>query len=607
MQELDIGRLGAAYRSGATTPERVVADVLDRIAARGDDGVWITLVEREAALARARVLAESGLTDSPLWGVPFAVKDNIDVAGMPTTAGCPAFAYTASTTATAVRRLLDAGAILIGKTNLDQFATGLVGVRSPYGVARNPFDPAYVPGGSSSGSAVAVSAGLVSFALGTDTAGSGRVPAGFLNVVGLKPTRGAVSTAGVVPACRTLDCVSVFALTSDDAHAAYRVMAAPDPADPFSRPVEAPPPGAMAPLVRLGVPAPGERVFCGDVEAERCFEAALRLARRIGAEIVEVPFAPFYEAARLLYEGPWVAERLAALRAFVDQRADAMLPVTRAIVEGARGRTAVEAFEAAYRLADLARETAGVWSGVDALIVPTSPTIYTIAAVEADPITLNSNLGTYTNFVNLLDLCGLAVPAGMRGDGLPSGVTLLAPAGRDGVLAEIGARLHAASGLTLGATGWSQPPEAPRPRRAGPGAIELAVVGAHMSGMPLNGELLDRGGVLLRTVRTEPRYRLFALCGTEPARPGLLRTGSGDGAAIETEVWALPPAGFAAFVAAVPAPLSIGTLDLADGTSVKGFLVEAAGVGDAVDVSGFGGWRSYTAAVKARPSVSAVR
>jgi allophanate hydrolase len=592
----DIDRLHAAYAAGLT-PAAMVEDVYRRIREAGDPGIFLALVPEEEALKAARALPSfGGRVAMPLWGVPFAVKDNIDVAGLPTTAACPAFAYVPARSATAVDRLLAAGALLIGKTNLDQFATGLVGVRTPHPVPRNAFDPSLVPGGSSSGSAVAVARGLVSFALGTDTAGSGRVPAALNNIVGLKPSVGAVSTSGVVPACRTLDCVSVFALTVEDAHTVLAVMAGPDAADPFSRPLPAGRIGEVPPRLRLGVPAGESLVFGGDERSARAWAAARDDLAALGADLVEIDLDPFFEAARLLYDGAYVAERDAAVGAFVSAHAAEVVPVTRGIVEGARRFSATDAFKARYRLAELAARTAPVWQRIDALAVPSLPRPVTLAEIAVDPLGPNALLGTYTNFVNLLDLCALAVPARFRADGLPAGVTLIAPRGRDAALASIGRRLHGFAQVPLGATGERLVPPAPAPATAVDGEIELVVVGAHLSGLPLNHELTGLGGRFLRAVPTEPCYRLFALPGGPPRKPGLLRVASGEGSAIATEVWALSPDAFGRFVAAIPPPLGIGTLRLADGTTPKGFLAEAEALRGAEDVSSFGGWRAFMAA-----------
>jgi allophanate hydrolase len=440
---------------------------------------------------------------------------------------------------------------------------------------------------------------LTPLALGTDTAGSGRVPAGFSNIVGLKPSRGLVSTAGVVPACRTLDCVSVFALTVDDAMAMLSVIAAPDAADAHARSRVAHGVGPMPQGLRLGVPLPGQRLFFGDRVSEAAYDAALMRFAAFGAKIVDIDIEPFYAAARLLYEGPWVAERYLTTRALIASSPESLHPVTRQVILAGAHGTAADAFAAFYQLEDLRRVRDHTFRAIDALVLPTAPTIYTVEQVLADPIGLNSRLGTYTNFVNLLDMCGLAVPASMRPDGTPFGVTLLGLAGQDAALAAIGREFHVATGLPLGALKYAQPPLAPQPSAPAAGEIPLAVVGAHLSGMPLNGELRNAGARLIERGTTAPHYRLFALPGTRPPKPGLVRVKNGAGAAIEIEVWAMSESAFGRFVAAVPAPLSIGTLELDGGRSVKGFLVEAEAVAGARDISGFGGWRAFMAQEKA--------
>ena len=589
--DLDIERLHAAYASGRK-PVEVIAQVYRKIAAVADPGIFITLTDEAAAKSAAEALPPFDSVTYPLWGVPFAVKDNIDVAGMPTTVACPDYAYVPESSARVVELLLAAGAINIGKTNLDQFATGLVGVRSPYPIPRNAMDARLVPGGSSSGSAVAVALGIVTFALGTDTAGSGRVPTALNNIVGLKPTRGALSARGLVPACRTLDCISVFARNVDDAWRATKVAAVYDDQDAYARPIDL---GAYArpPKVRLGVPDAAS-LKIDSAEADGAFAAALAAFPDFGGAPKQIDMAPFYATAALLYEGAWVAERYAAIRDFIEERPDSLFPVTRKIIEGARGLSAVDAFTSRYRLAELARKTAPVWDGVDVLVVPTIPDVCTLADVAAEPIAANSRLGVYTNFVNLLDLAAISVPGPLRPDGLPAGVTLIAPAGRDGLLAAMAAEIHARAGVTIGAT--RRPlPAATAPNGTAPADfIPIAVVGAHLSGMALNHELTDVGGTFLRAADTETRYRLYALPGGPPHRPGLARVGDG-GAAIAVEVWALPPAAFGQFVANVPAPLSIGTLHLADGSTVKGFLCEQVAASDARDITSFGGWRAYVA------------
>lgn len=602
-----ISALHAAYAAGLT-PSAVLAETYRRLAEIDDPGIFLTLLPQAKTFAAAEALGPFDPVAWPLWGVPFAVKDNLDVAGLLTTAACPAFASVASETAPSVSRLLTAGAILIGKTNLDQFATGLVGLRTPYPVPRNALNAALVPGGSSSGSAVAVAHGLVAFALGTDTAGSGRVPAGLNNVVGLKPSLGAVSCRGLLPACRTLDTVSVFAGTVADADRVFRIMAGFDAADPYSRdlPVPAQPSG-LPPGLRVGVPDAASLRFGGDALSEAAFACGLADLATLTSPARSVDLAPMFAVAALLYDGPWVAERYQAIRSLIETRPEALHPTTRAVIERAAGFSAADAFSGHYRLAELRRAAEAVWAHVDVLVVPTYPRPITRAELDVDPIGPNSELGTYTNFVNLLDLCALAVPGRFRTDGLPTGLTLIAPRGQDGLLAALGGRLHAATGVQIGAGSAPVPvPEAGLPG-AGPGEIELAVIGAHLSGLPLNRELTGLGGRFLRATETRPDYRLFALPGGPPQRPGLLRVAAGTGAAIAAEVWALEPAFFGRFVAAIPGPLGIGTLHLADGTSPKGFLVEAEGIGAGADITEYGSWRRYLSAHSAGAALPAAR
>ena len=585
----------AAHRAGALSPAQTVARSFQRIRDHDDPAIFISLRDEKQALAEAeRLAAQNNASQLPLYGIPVAVKDNIDVAGLPTTAACPAFAYTPVRDATSVARLRAAGAIVIGKTNLDQFATGLVGVRSPYGIPKNPLRADLIPGGSSSGSAVAVSAGLVPLALGTDTAGSGRVPAMLNNIVGLKPSLGLISTAGLVPACRTLDCISVFSLTVDDAVAALSVMAGPDAADPFSRDRPLAQMGAFPAHLKLGVPRSGQLIFFGDKKAEAAYGAALQRWSALGATLVEFDLEPLYETARLLYEGPWVAERYLVIRDLLASSPDAIHPVTREITIAGSRLSAADTFAALYRLQGLRKTAERAFAGIDALVLPTAPTVYSTAQVLANPVELNSRLGTYTNFVNLLDLCGLALPAALASDDTPFGITLLAPAGQDAQLASIGRVFHADTKLPIGANKLPQPPLAALPAGVRGGEIAIAVVGAHLSGMALNGELKALGGRLLEAARTAADYKLYALK-TTPPKPGMLRVEAGTGSSIELEVWALPAGSFATFVDAVPPPLSIGTVRLADGRGVKGFIVEAADVAGAREISGFGGWRAFVA------------
>ena len=587
-----VAAIVAAHRAGHLTPAQTVARSFQRIRDHNDPAVFISLRDEKQAIAEAETLSTKDAMELPLYGIPVAVKDNIDVAGLSTTAACPAYAYMPPHDATSVARLRAAGAIVIGKTNLDQFATGLVGVRSPYGIPTNPMRGDLIPGGSSSGSAVAVAAGLVPLALGTDTAGSGRVPAMLNNIVGLKPSLGLVSTAGVVPACRTLDCVSVFALTVDDAMMALAAMAGPDGADPFSRNRALAGVSAFPANLKLGVPRDGQLIFFGDKAQEAAYGAALQRWIALGATLVGVDLEPFYETARLLYEGPWVAERYLVIRNLLASSPDAIHPVTREITIAGTRLSAADTFAALYRLQALRRTAERAFVGIDALVLPTAPTVYSTAQVLANPIELNSRLGTYTNFVNLLDLCGLALPASIRPDGVPFGITLLAPAGQDARLASIGRVFHADTKLTLGARGVSQPPLADLAASLGDDEIAIAVVGAHLSGMVLNGELKALGGRLLEATVTAPDYKLYAL-DTSPPKPGMLRVEAGTGVAIALEIWALSSASFGRFVAAIPPPLSIGTVRLNDGRGIKGFIVEAADIDGAREISAFGGWRAF--------------
>ncbi len=579
--------LAAAYEDGLS-PRAVIAEVYRRIAADHDrdPAVWIRLVDRAAAMAAAdRLPADRSL---PLWGVPFAVKDNIDAEGLETTAGCPAYAYRPDRDATVVARLRAAGAILIGKANLDQFATGLVGTRSPHGAPRSVHDARYVSGGSSSGSAVAVAAGLVGFALGTDTAGSGRVPAAFNGLVGIKPTPGLVPSTGVVPACASLDCVTVFAASAADGDAVRRVMAGVDPADPFSRAVA--PVCVPAGRPRVGVLPPEQRETFGDQGAARLYDRAVAALGDLGWPVAAIDYAPLKDCAALLYAGPWVAERAAAVGDFVAADPDRCDPTVAQIIMGAGRYSARDAFEGRYQLQAYLRTAQPMWDQVDLLLLPTAPTQYTVAEVQADPVRLNANLGLYTNFVNLMGLAAVAVPAGTRalgGADLPFGVTLIGPGGSDGDLAHLADRLHR-----------HLVPDAPGPvlARRHDGAVLLAVVGAHLTGQPLNHQLTDLGAELVEATATSSAYDLYALAGTVPAKPGLARRSDGAGHPIAVEVWRLTPAALGAFTALVPPPLAIGSVELASGAWVKGFVCEGHALEQAEPISRHGGWRAYLAA-----------
>ena len=598
-----IAALLAAYCDGSQDPAEVVACAYERARAAAGPA-WISLApwrDVKAWLAGLRP-ARRGAPDLPLHGVPFAIKDNIDLAGTPTTAACPAFAYTPDRSAFVVERLVAAGAIPIGKTNMDQFATGLTGTRTPYGACASVVDPRYVAGGSSSGSAVVVADGSVPFALATDTAGSGRVPAAFNAIVGLKPSLGAISTRGIVPACRSLDCVSL--LTGDVADAArlLAVVAGPDARDPYSRVTPHPAPaGARAPVAagpRIAVPRPEDLTFAGDAPAAAAWQQALRRAAALGWAVTEIGFAPFAEAAELLYGGPWVAERFAGVGAFIAAHPEAVDPTVRAVIMAGRDIDAVQAYRGAHRLRELARDCAGIWERADGLLLPTAPTLFTAAEIAEAPLARNTLLGTYTNFVNLLDLCAIAVPAGGRADGLPFGVSLIAPAGAEAALLSLAARW---CGEPAGADPRDDVPPAPAPAAAGgPDRVALAVVGAHLSGEPLNGQLVALGARLRETVRSAPTYRLYALPDTTPAKPGLVGGASPAGAGLELEIWELAVAAFGQLVAAVPPPLSIGTVTLADGRAVKGFLCESSAVTGAPDITAHGGWRAYRQALRAQ-------
>ena len=588
-----------AYADGRLSVADAIAQVRSRV--HDNDVAWIHRCDDDFVTAQLDALARrapqgAATPGLPLYGVPFAVKDNIDVQGLPTTAACPAFAHEALHTATAVQRLMAAGAILIGKTNLDQFATGLVGTRSPYGEVPNAFDPQYVSGGSSSGSASVVARGLVAFALGTDTAGSGRVPAGFNNIVGLKPTPGLVSTQGVLPACRSLDCVSVFALTVSDAAQVLAVMEGPVDGEARFH-TAAPGPARFADGLRVGVPR--RLNWCGDGTYEAAFADALMQCSRMGARLVEVDTDVLHEVAGLLYDGPWVAERYAVLEPLLTGQPAAIDPVVRRVVEAALQHGAVDTFRAQYRLRELAVRADALWRDIDVLMVPTAPTLPTRAAVAAEPVLRNSELGHYTNFVNLLGQAALAVPAGFTPAGLPFGVTFIAPGGCDAALAALGARWQAALGLPLGARlGRAELDDLQLVTNARSEAtLPIAVVGAHLAGMPLHGQLVERGCRLRRRTRTASRYRLYALAGTVPPKPGLAR--ADEGAAIEVEVYDMPVQAVGSFLSLIPSPLGLGSVELEDGQWVQGFICEPWALAGAEDITRHGGWRAYLAARQA--------
>jgi allophanate hydrolase len=606
-----IAALHARYRDGSLTPAALVESIAARTA-EDPHHAWIRPLSADEMRVYAQALEGKSPDDLPLYGVPFAIKDNIDLAGIPTTAGCPSFAYTPQRSAAVVERLIAAGAIPVGKANLDQFATGLNGTRSPYGACRNALDPAYVSGGSSSGSAVAVALGVASFSLGTDTAGSGRVPAMFHGLLGVKPTRSTVSTRGVVPACKSLDCVSVFATSAADARTVLGVAQGVDADDPYARAVEAGPASRPIAALRFGVPRKAQLAFFGNDAFAGLFDEAVARIAALGGTLVEIDFEPFLATARLLYGGPWVAERHAGIREFFDAHTEAVHPVVRDIIAGAANYSATDAFEAFDRLQTLRAASEPVWDEIDVLVMPTAGTIYTIEQMLAKPVEYNSNLGYYTNFVNLLDLAALAIPTGVASEGptpgMPFGVTFVAPAFSDPLLLAIAsewlgegvgpaeATEGAATGAAVrgaegGASGGATK-MAPAPAASGEPTLKVAVVGAHLSGQPLNSQLIERHARLVSTTTTSAAYRLYAIDTRPVAKPGLIRVPSG-GAPIVLEVWEMPVVQFGSFVELIGSPLGIGTVELADGSFVKGFVCESFALNGARDITEHGGWRAY--------------
>ena len=583
--EMTIAGIAAFLAQGGTV-EQVVRETYRRIAECPDPAIWISLRPQEDVLAAARELDRSASPRRPLHGVPFAIKDNIDLAGLQTTAACPDFAYEPQHDAPVVARLRSEGALAIGKTNMDQFAMGLVGTRSPYGAPHCVFNRDYISGGSSSGSAVAVARGLAAFSLGTDTAGSGRVPAAFNNIVGMKPTLGALSSRGVTPACRSLDCVSIFAVSCEEAMKILEIASAYDDDDPFSRVAR---PRRLSEVPKVGVVPPDQQEFYADEAMKACYRRALDRAAELGWETVEIDFSPFAEAARALYGGPRVAERLAALETSLTAFADRFDPAVREIAESGRSYSAADAFRAGYELADLKRRAEREWRKVDVLMLPTTPSIYRIADVMADPIRLNARLGHYTNFVNLLDCAAVAVPAGFSPLGLPFGVSIVGPAWSDADLARYADQLHRHLSPNYGLHLTALPKTAPKP---GDGQVLLAVVGAHLRDQPLHWQLADRNARFVGRACTNAHYRLYAL-DTAPPKPGLVRDPDFIGGGIEVEIFSLDFEAFGSFVAEVPPPLAIGNVSLEDGSNVKGFVCESAALSNACEITGYGGWRAY--------------
>jgi len=599
---MTISALQQAYRSGSLTADTFLLGKLKE-AQQDTNNSWLTLISESQLQSMLTQLQGKSVQELPLYGVPFAIKDNIDLDLLSTTAGCEDYRYQPSESASVVQLLMAAGAIPLGKTNLDQFATGLVGVRSPWGAVKNSFNPEYISGGSSSGSAVVVANGQVCFSLGTDTAGSGRVPAALNNIVGLKATKGLLSCHGVVPACKSLDCVTLFANTVDELNQLLDISGQLDPNDCYSRANSADnsieyyqPENRLAEL-KIGVPEQGQLAFFGDSDAQLLFDKNIEQLQQAGAQMVTINFQPFLEAAKLLYEGPWVAERYAAIEDFFTDNSKQCLPVIETIISGASKHSAVSTFNAMYRLQAYKVQCDAILAELDCIVTPTAGTSYKISQVEADPIQLNSNLGYYTNFMNLLDYAAIAVPAGFLASGLPFGITLFGPAFSDRLLLSAGAQLQQINGFTLGATEQVLPELIAEEHETTTSTIDLAVCGAHLSGFPLNSQLTERGGRLVKTCKTSSNYRFYALAGGPPFRPGLIRVSddSDQGVAIEVEVWRLPEHTIGSFLQGIAQPLGLGKVQLDDQSWVSSFICEGYAIADAQDISEFSGWRNYIA------------
>lgn len=595
---LSIKALHESYRNNDLTPGKVIDSILDNCKAFEDHNIWITLLTKEQINVYLQQLESQDMDELPLYGIPFAIKDNIDLAGVATTAACPEYEYVAEENAFVVQQLIDAGAIPVGKTNLDQFATGLVGTRSPepWGPCHNAFNKEYISGGSSSGSAVAVALGLVSFSLGTDTAGSGRVPAAFNNLIGLKPSKGLLSTNGVVPACRSLDCVTVFALNTDDANTVFEQAASFDKADDYSRENpfsnSARHYGATRNRFKFAVPMKSHLNFFANQETERLFSESCEKLIQLGGEKVEVDFSAFLDAAKLLYEGPWVTERYVAIEELINSKPDSLLPVINTIIGGGKEKMASDAFKAFYQLQHYKRITDSLLEEVDMLVTPTAGTIYTIEEVNADPIQLNSNLGYYTNYMNLLDYASLAIPAGFMQNGLPFGITLISQAFTDRKLLSYARIWQQNSGQEMGKTGYEFEPDNSGLVRDHQHYIEVVVCGAHLQGYPLDWQLTERGAEFVESTFSSASYKLYALAGEGVKRPGMVRVDQG-GERIIVEVWRLPVEEFGSFVADIPGPLGIGKVELESGDWKPGFICESHGLNGAEDITHLGGWAAY--------------
>ncbi|WP_428240786.1 allophanate hydrolase [Gynuella sp.] len=600
---LDMGfsALRAAYQTGSATPASVMADIRERAKAYADHNIWIHLLTEAEQAVWLEALKDKDIDSHPLWGIPFAIKDNIDLAGIPTTAGCEAFAYTPELSSQVVQQLIDAGAIPVGKTNLDQFATGLNGTRSPLGACHNAFHYDYISGGSSSGSAVAVALGLASFSLGTDTAGSGRIPACFNNLVGVKPSIGLLSATGLVPACRSLDCITIFAYNTDDANIALAAAEGFDQRDGYSRQNpfanQARHYGLHTGPLKVGVIPAHQLKFFGDEGYEKAYWQTLNLLKEQGFEFQEIDYAPFDEIAQLLYEGPWVSERYLATQPLIDENPDAIFPVVREIIAPGGKPPATALFKAQYRIQDLKQICLAQMAQIDCLLTPTAGRHFTIAEMLEEPIKRNSELGYYTNFMNLIDLASIAVPTVMTDHDMPFGITLVGPTFSDRMLMSIANRIQQTLPLAKGTLEVMAAPTNITPVGS-PKTIDVMVCGAHLQGQPLNWQLTERGATLKAKTTTAPVYRMYALAGGPPFRPGLiLDTGTG-GEAIEVEIWSMPVDNFGSFVAGIPAPLGIGKIQLADGTQVTGFICEPYGIEGAQEITRFKGWRAYLESIR---------
>lgn len=595
MPNMTIAALQAAYAAGEITPEGLMANIRSIAADYQDHNIWIHLLSEDEQAPYLEALRDKNPVTHPLWGIPFAIKDNIDLAGIPTTAACEAFAYTPAVSSKVVQQLLDAGAIPVGKTNLDQFATGLNGTRSPWGACKNSFDPEYISGGSSSGSSVSVALGMASFSLGTDTAGSGRIPACFNNLIGLKPSRGLLSASGLVPACRSLDCITIFAYSADDANRVLGVAEGYDPNDAYSRPNPFQNQqrhfGIRSDQLKVGVIPESQLKFFGDEAYAKAYQATIETLAQSGFEFVEIDYAPFDEVAKLLYEGPWVAERYLATLPLIEEKPEAIFPVVRDIIAPGGEPRATELFSAEYRLHALKQVCLEQMAGLDCLLTPTAGKCFTIEEMLAEPILHNSQLGYYTNFMNLLDLASIAVPTQMADNGLPFGITLVGPTFSDRALLSIASRLQSVFPQKAGALEFELAATT-APVVASMETIDVVVCGAHLQGLPLNWQLSERGAVLKSVTQTAPVYRMYALAGGPVMRPGLILD-EDAGAAIDVEVWSVPAEQFGSFVAAIAAPLGIGKLRLADGTLASGFICESYGVVGAEEITSLGGWREY--------------